>query len=248
MIGRTNTGGGGGGGLNFKVIGGTTAPSNPKENTIWINTSTAITDWVFSATQPTAASGRVWISTGTSSSIEFNALKKNGIQVYPLSVKQYVSNKWVDKTAKSYQNGSWVDWVFYLFSAEKGINKGSWNKAVESNGSFSVSDSAITISNSSNGSAWASVINTEPIDTTGKTWLIVRMTTTGSVHSNTGFGLTSNPDNLKSTSVDVYGSLSTGDIKVNIANLSGVYYFKIWIFKADSGSTPTCTITEIRTE
>lgn len=110
MIGRTNTGGGGVGGLNFQVIGGTTAPNNPKENTIWVNTSTKITGWVFSATQPTGATGMVWISIGTSSPAEFNALKKNGIQVYPMSAKQYVRGAWVDKTAKSYQNGAWVYW------------------------------------------------------------------------------------------------------------------------------------------
>lgn len=112
-----NVTGGGGAALNFKVVGGTSEPANKKENTIWINTSTPITDWVFSATQPTAASGRVWISTGTSSHVEFNALKKNGIQVYPISAKQYVSGAWVDKTAKSYQNGKWVEWITYLYDA-----------------------------------------------------------------------------------------------------------------------------------
>lgn len=118
MLGRTNTGGGGSGGLNFQVIGGTTAPNNPKENTIWVNTSTKITDWVFSATQPSNPSnGMVWFSTGTSSTAAFNALKKNGIQVYPISTKQYVSGAWVDKTAKSWQNGAWVEWFArtYLF-------------------------------------------------------------------------------------------------------------------------------------
>lgn len=54
--------------------------------------------------------GMVWIATGTTSTVEFNALKKNGIVVYPLSAKQYVSGAWVDKAAKSYQNGAWVDW------------------------------------------------------------------------------------------------------------------------------------------
>jgi hypothetical protein len=110
MIGRTNTCGGGSGGLNFTVVGGTTAPKNPKENMIWINTNTPITDWVFSATQPSAKSGRVWISTGTSSQVEYNALKKNGIQVYPLSAKQYVNGSWVDKVAKSNRGGTWIDW------------------------------------------------------------------------------------------------------------------------------------------
>lgn len=105
-----NVTGNGGTAMNFRVVGGTTAPSNPKENTIWINTSSTITDWVFSATQPSSVNGRVWISTGTSSTIEFNALKKNGIQVYPLKAKQYISGMLVEKTAMSYQNGEWVLW------------------------------------------------------------------------------------------------------------------------------------------
>jgi hypothetical protein len=116
MIGRTNTGGGGGGGLNFSVVGGTTAPSNPKENMIWVNTSVAITTWVFSATVPeNPVQGMVWISTGTSSTVAFNALKKNGIQVYPISAKQCVSGAWVDKAAKSYQNGAWKDVIQAIF-------------------------------------------------------------------------------------------------------------------------------------
>lgn len=106
-----NVSGGGGTALNFRVVGGTTAPTNPAENCIWVNTDTPITSWIFSATEPSPAeAGMVWISTGTSSLIEFNALKKNGIQIYPLSAKQYVSGKWVDKTAKSYQGGKLVDW------------------------------------------------------------------------------------------------------------------------------------------
>ena len=105
MLGRTNTGGGGGGGLNFQVVGGTTAPSNPKENTIWINTTEKITSWIFSATEPqNPIPGMVWIRTGVSSPAEFNALKKNGIQVYPISAKQYVSGAWVNVTVKIYQD------------------------------------------------------------------------------------------------------------------------------------------------
>lgn len=112
MLGRTNTGGGGGGGgLNYKVVGGTSAPSNPKENTIWVNTSTEITSHVFSATQPTGSEGMVWFKTETICNVNFNALKKNVLQVYPLSAKQYVSGAWVDKTAKIYQGGAWKEFV-----------------------------------------------------------------------------------------------------------------------------------------
>lgn len=124
MIGRTNAGGGSGGGLNFKVVGGTSTPASPKENTIWVNTSAEITSWVFSVTEPeTPAAGMVWITTCKSSTAPFNALKKNNITVYPISAKQYVSGKWVDKTAKSYQNGAWVEWApepFYIFKSGKG--------------------------------------------------------------------------------------------------------------------------------
>jgi hypothetical protein len=59
----------------------------------------------------------VWIAIDTFSSGDFNALKENGIQVYPISAKQYVSGAWVGKTAKSYKNGKWVDWITYLYNA-----------------------------------------------------------------------------------------------------------------------------------
>lgn len=118
-IGRTNAGGGGGGGLNFKVVGGTTAPTSPKENTIWVNTGVDIPSWAFSATEPgSPVEGMVWISTGTSSAVAFNALKKNDIQVYPISAKQYVSSQWVSVEAKSYQGSEWHDFVLLTFYKE----------------------------------------------------------------------------------------------------------------------------------
>lgn len=108
MLGRTNTGGGGSGCLNFKVVGNP-QPSNPKENTIWIDTDVKITSYDFNTTKPTdPTEGIVWISIGTSSSVEFNALKKNGIQVCPISAKQYMDGAWVNVTAKSYQSGKWA--------------------------------------------------------------------------------------------------------------------------------------------
>ena len=110
------SGGGGGAGLNFKIVGNP-QPAEAKENTIWIDTDVDITGWRFNATEPeNPVTGIVWIYTGTTSPAAFNALKKNGIQVYPLSAKQYVSGAWVDKTAKSYQNGAWVDWVTRLYN------------------------------------------------------------------------------------------------------------------------------------
>lgn len=108
--------GGAGGGLNFKVVGGTTKPVSPKENMIWVNTSADITTYLFSSTEPSDPTpGMVWIQTGINSGVQFNALKKNGIMIYPLSAKQYTNGVWVDKTAKTYKGGGWVDWIVWLY-------------------------------------------------------------------------------------------------------------------------------------
>lgn len=101
---------GGGAPLNFKVVGNP-QPTSPKENTIWINTDVAVTGYVFSATTPSRPTqGMAWIETGLLSSVPFNALKKNSIELLPQNVKQYVSGTWVAKNAKTYQGGKWVDW------------------------------------------------------------------------------------------------------------------------------------------
>lgn len=97
--------------LNFKVVGGTEAPKNPKENTIWVNTDAKITGYVFAAAQPEAPTeGMIWIFISVDSTVPFNALKKNDIQVYPMYAKQYIGDAWADVTAMSYQGGAWVSW------------------------------------------------------------------------------------------------------------------------------------------
>lgn len=103
--------------LNFFVVGGEAQPASPGENTIWVNTSADITGWVFSVTEPTnPTDGMVWFVTGTASPVGFNAVRRNGLWVYPTNCQQYVSGVWVRKTAKTYQNGAWVSWRPYLYN------------------------------------------------------------------------------------------------------------------------------------
>ena len=98
--------------LNFKVVGGTVEPANPKENTIWVNTDVPVNGWVFRADPPSSpVEGMVWIATGMSSAGQFNALKKNGIILYPLAASQYVGGAWVSLVAQSYQGGAWNAWI-----------------------------------------------------------------------------------------------------------------------------------------
>ena len=122
--------------LNFEVVGGTTQPSSASENTIWVNTSTAITSWIFSATQPTSPSaGMVWIRTGSSSSVDFNALKNNTLKVYPMSAKQYIGGTWIGTTMKLYQGGAWEStWDGYVYNTgdECFDVTGGWETAYKS--------------------------------------------------------------------------------------------------------------------
>lgn len=108
---------GGGSALPFSVVGGTTQPAG-KANLIWVNTSVAITDWTFQSTRPTTkttgaalSGGEIWFNVGASSLVSFNAIKTNGLWVYPTTCSQYVSGTgWVGRTAKIYQESAWVDW------------------------------------------------------------------------------------------------------------------------------------------
>lgn len=97
--------------LNYEVVGGTSTPSSASENTIWVNTSTAISRHVFSSTKPTdPETGLVWFEVNTSSPAAINVLDDdNVLYVYPVNCMQYVSDVWISKKAKVYQNNAWKD-------------------------------------------------------------------------------------------------------------------------------------------
>lgn len=60
--------------------------------------------------------GTVWIETRPGSTVSFNALKKDVLQVYPVAVHQRVNASWVDVDASIYQNGAWLGlWNGELF-------------------------------------------------------------------------------------------------------------------------------------
>lgn len=124
--------GGAGGGLNFKVLGGTTRPTNPKENTIWVNTPNEITGWALSPFDPeNPIDGMVWVElVSENKSTPFNALSKNvqGIWVYPDSSKQYIGGEWIVFETKIYQNNDWVDLAFWLLDGDDQYteNSGGW--------------------------------------------------------------------------------------------------------------------------
>lgn len=165
-------GSGGGTSLNFKVVAYDTEEllkaATPKANTIGVITTTAISCWIFSATEPTAPeAGMVWIKVETSSDFEFNALKKNTIQVYPYSAKQYVDSAWKDLTCFTYVD-SWKAWLteIYLFNnGDKCTDvTGGWTTKNDENISVSVGSSKIAFNYGSDGGRSAAAYTVNKID------------------------------------------------------------------------------------
>lgn len=190
--------GGGGAGLNFSVKAYSSKfalPSVEKENTIAVITDAEITSWMFSATVPEYPSeGMVWISTGTSSVVEFNALKKNVLQVYPTSAMQYYDGAFHDVFAYCYQDGSWVQFsevITSLYLYKEGDEctdiTGGWNGTKGSNylsfGGTTSSSGTVT-----------SVSTKSAFSCDGYTQMVVDFELTnvhGSVNGNFGFTLPS---------------------------------------------------------
>ena len=109
---------GGAAGLNFNIVGGTVEPTNPRENTIWVDTDIPITGWSLSFNEPSEPEeGMVWIVTGTRGRNVFNALKKNTLAISPMAAKQYVNGAWQAREAQIYIDGEWRDFVQYLVKA-----------------------------------------------------------------------------------------------------------------------------------
>ena len=122
-------GAGGVSALNFKIVGGAIQPENPKENTIWVNTQTEISGWVFSAEEPgEPAEGMVWIELGTASPAPFKALKKDSVYVHPISCRQYQGGAWTNVDAYLYTGSEWVQFssaIIWIY--DNGVTPFLWN-------------------------------------------------------------------------------------------------------------------------
>lgn len=228
--------GGGGASLNFKVVGGLTQPAGPKENTIWVNTDQKITSWVFSAEAPAEpAEGMVWFTTGTSSQVAFNALKKNTVMIYPISAKQYVSGIWIDTTAKSYQNGKWVDWIVYLYnSGDECISvTGGWTAYKGgSSSSMTKNNDSITLKGSSDNSITA--MTSQKIDLTNFNKIeisVIDVKKSGTWHAK--LRATEEQKNAPAAAAELTLAFETGTQYLDVSSLTGSYYIALYLYGGD---------------
>jgi hypothetical protein len=137
-------GGGAGGGLVFTVVGGTTLPSSPSENTVWVNTSTAINNVYAQVFEPTSpAVGDVWINTWVNLDSEGKPLVSDVltmtvsesplIRISARSGQQWDGSEWKTLTTRVYKNGAWSPDVFIIIMDGEWGNLGQPTKWFKSN-------------------------------------------------------------------------------------------------------------------
>lgn len=214
---KHGAGAGGASSLNYKVVGGTSAPANPRENTIWVNTSKEITDHVFSSEEPAMVEGRVWFLSGTVSVVAFNVLKKNVAMVYPTSAKHCISGAWVDVDFQAYLGGAWKEPFAYLFADgnEFVAITGGWTNNAVSGDALSISYAA-----EQEYDTRISTSTVNAVDLTPYKLLTVKVASY----------LESFTVNIKDAEGVVAATVSAaaaGDVLLDISSLNGSYYVEL---------------------
>lgn len=215
--------------LNFNVVSGADKPTNPKENTIWVFMASAITGWYFGSDEPDVREeGTLWITTGASSNVAFNALKKkNGLKVYPISAKHYRSGAWVEKPAEIYQNGKWQDWwngELFDNGDQHELFTGGWEIAEDTNATYEIS-TVLKYHYPGSGN-FTAIYTAKKIDLTNYKTLRGECVITKGANAYQRFGVFhSIPTVTNATTVwSTYVDAATGSLSVDISSLTGEFY------------------------
>lgn len=221
--------------MNYSVVGGIEQPTKPTKNMIWVNTDQNITNWVFSKSEPKSLEeGMIWFTTGNDSAVSFFTLTMDGKEfdeVYPICAKQYVGGTWVDKTAKSWQGGEWVEWIIYIFKSGHG-NIQPVVTSSESNGRITVSNDEIIFDYTATSGNLSYYSTKEPIDVTNLKTLCGKFLVTAGADQSAfvAFGANENliTDGTTSASyraiAKIYVDSNVQDIMIDISSLTGLYY------------------------
>jgi hypothetical protein len=228
-----------GGDLNFYVVGGETRPSDPKENTIWIQTNVPILEWVFSEAEPASPpDGMVWVELGNGLSLDAIDDEENLIHLSFKKVRQRINGAWDKPPTSFFQNGRWIEMntEFYLFKEGAGAQNGYTIKQyLDSPDQGNVTNARILWSDSA-GSGGAFAV-TPKIDLTGYNTLYVELQSTGRYANNSayanqigvGTNLPSGAQNAGSfsTSQTQY-STSRTIVPIPIDEINQEMYVKFW--------------------
>jgi hypothetical protein len=166
--------------------------------------------------------------------VAFNALKKNGIQVYLISAKQYVDGAWSPKAASIFQNGEWIQFSyerFYLFKSGEGA-LAELKTYKESKSTVKVGVDSIEIDYSDDEEYYVvTVLTANKIPISEYTSLSIEYTSSKRIYSNYAqFGVTSTEITNKDPSItwvaktNITASSTRKILTVDLTNVSSDLY------------------------
>lgn len=239
MIGPTNARGGGGG-LNLKVVGGTTRPSTPRENTIWVNTTTAITGYALSPTQPeTGTEGLVWLKTADTG-VEINVGRKNAVLLHLAMSQVYSGGVWTTVEGYVYKSSAWVQFGFLALYKDGVFSTDHTEKVIK--GSIQYADTYYTATTNGGGNVGVAYVVFGPLSLDGLNTVTMRATFVSTKVVNTRFAImiakvadaTMSSATLK-TEVDIKNHVEN-TVSLDISTLSsGMWYVYAGINTGGSG-------------
>lgn len=231
------------GGMTIKphLVGGITQPSNPKNNTIWANTSVTLTGrYELAESAPSTVNGAspqagdLWLKTGSGGIYPIF----KGVAVPVCLVSVYSGTSWVN-TSASFYNGSWSIICLMLLDGSNKHNEvhGGWNRFYSYVGAPSEISTGLRFdwggTESFNAQAGFQTVNM--INLSGFTSLIFELTVDSTVNTcYVGAGTTvmacifkngmqvNNTDNVNTNIYTHYTTHAGGGTKALIVNVSGV--------------------------
>lgn len=252
--------------LKLRIFGGTTAPSSPQENDIWLQTNVAINGWELFPITPTwqVSEGHVYIQTVPATGGDlpnFNVVNTtNGYLWLQLSgAVQQISGTWVRLNGWIYHGSQWYQFSskqYSIFNAGAATDySGGWNAYAYKSQSSASTPKAPTFSVGSTFNIdlygqytynMGTVFSEAAIDLSKYSTLEIEVASTQTGGENGGFscGVCAAKQN-NWTPVATATNVGAGTHSIDISSLSGSYYLSLSLGGVGQGHTAKAVINRI---
>lgn len=251
--------------LDFRVIAYATQADlladSPKDKTVGVITTTAITGWILSREEPeTAAEGTVWILLTEKSVASFDLLKRNSVPIHPFMVRQRKNGIWLDVPAMSRKYGVWMPWWDgYLYhqgntcdlvtegwKAYAYVPYDSGSSAYAPTLTLQTDTMKVVLSKPTSGYRGGAVFTEKAVDVSAYRKLKIRVWSLSELTAGTvNIGLASTKENGY-TQIAAAEITRMGDVTLDLTNITGEYYVCLRIGGVSSaGSTVTMEVDSI---
>ena len=268
IYGNPITLGSSGGGIEFTVVGGTTLPSSPTENTVWVKTSTAINNVYVQINEPTSpAVGDVWVDTWVALDGDGNPLiadeynmtisESPFIRISAKSGHQWNGAAWTQLPTRVYKNGAWSPDALIILMCGAWGALGAPTKTFRNGSEYGSPSTYLSFENGDlcYQGGTSTYTYRAYIETPINVGLYNKMVATlyvpsygkGWVFLNTEIksGTTSYAETYKSEVIETGTAASPIEQNIDISSATGTMYFGLGLNGSSSSKKPVCYFREI---